>query len=435
MKIILLSGGSGEKLWPLSNNIRSKQFIKLFNDRNGQPESMIQRVYRQINNVFDSADVVVATSKSQASTVISQLGDSVKVSIEPERKGTFSASVLAMEFFSETVGLKEDEPIVISPVDLFVDDSFFLPLKEFKDSLNCDKVMLIGAKPVNCSERYGYILPKTSAKYSDVNDFITGCDKNTAEFLINRGALWNSGIYVLFPNHLRKIAHNIFDYSNYDDLFNHYENIVKISIEDVIPQIVDSLLVYTSDKVLNDLGTWNAITNVMHSPVIGNAIIGYNCKNVNVINDMDFPVIVNGLSDVVVSASQQGILVSKKEESIDLSEYVDHINNRVMFADKSWGALTVLDVTETSMTIKIEMNAGKRMSYHSHEHRDEMWTILSGHGKTIVDGMEQIVKPGDVITMQAGCRHTMVAEEDMVIIEIQRGVDINARDKKKYELE
>ena len=75
------------------------------------------------------------------------------------------------------------------------------------------------------------------------------------------------------------------------------------------------------------------------------------------------------------------------------------------------------------------------MNYHSHDHRDEIWTVISGKGKTIVDGMEEQVKPGDVITMEAGCKHTIVAETAMQIIEVQLGKEINVHDKHKYELE
>ena len=90
---------------------------------------------------------------------------------------------------------------------------------------------------------------------------------------------------------------------------------------------------------------------------------------------------------------------------------------------------------EGSMTIKITLNPGHRMNYHSHEHRDEVWTIVSGRGRTIVDGMEQPVKPGDVITIEAGCRHTILAETELKVVEVQLGREISVHDKKKYKLD
>ena len=105
-----------------------------------------------------------------------------------------------------------------------------------------------------------------------------------------------------------------------------------------------------------------------------------------------------------------------------------------MFAEKSWGSFRVLDVEEESLTIKVTLNPGHRMNYHSHVRRDEVWTVIAGRGRTIVDGMEQAVKAGDVITMQAGCRHTVIAETELKLIEVQLGREISVHDKQKYEL-
>jgi mannose-1-phosphate guanylyltransferase len=113
---------------------------------------------------------------------------------------------------------------------------------------------------------------------------------------------------------------------------------------------------------------------------------------------------------------------------------VDSIDQQIMFAEKSWGTYKVLDVEDESMTIKISLNAGQRMNYHSHKQRDEVWIVVSGIGHTIVDGMEQTVHPGDVITMEAECRHTVIAETDLMLIEVQLGKEINVYDKQKFEL-
>ena len=106
-----------------------------------------------------------------------------------------------------------------------------------------------------------------------------------------------------------------------------------------------------------------------------------------------------------------------------------------MFAEKSWGSFRVLDVGDDSLTIKVTLNPGHSMNYHSHEHRDEIWNVISGHGRTVVDEREQSVKAGDVICMKAGCRHTVIADTELQMIEVQLGQDITVHDKKKYELE
>lgn len=107
----------------------------------------------------------------------------------------------------------------------------------------------------------------------------------------------------------------------------------------------------------------------------------------------------------------------------------------VRFAEKSWGSYKVIDADDTSLTVKVTLNPGHRMNYHSHSRRDEAWTVLCGSGRTIVDRMEQSVKAGDVVTMQAGCRHTIIADTELKLIEVQLGEDISAGDKKKFELD
>ena len=114
---------------------------------------------------------------------------------------------------------------------------------------------------------------------------------------------------------------------------------------------------------------------------------------------------------------------------------MDQIDQQIMIAEKSWGSFRVLDVEDESMSIKVTLNAGHRMNYHSHERRDEVWNVISGRGRSIVDGMEQPVKAGDVVTMQAGCRHTLIADTELKVIEVQLGREISVHDKRKYELE
>ena len=184
-----------------------------------------------------------------------------------------------------------------------------------------------------------------------------------------------------------------------------------------------------------DLGTWNTLTEAMEENSVGDAIMNETCENVHVINELNVPVLAMGLHDVVISASPEGILVSDKEQSSYIKPFVDRLDQQVMFAEKSWGSFRVMDVEEESLTIKVTLKAGHRMNYHSHRNRDEVWVVTSGAGRTIVDGMEQEVKAGDVITMQAGCRHTIIAESELKLVEVQLGREISVHDKQKYELE
>ena len=184
-----------------------------------------------------------------------------------------------------------------------------------------------------------------------------------------------------------------------------------------------------------DLGTWNTLTEAMEEAVVGKGTMNETCRGVNIINETDMPVLAMGLQDVVISASANGILVSDKEQSSYIKPFVDAMDQQVMFAEKSWGSFRVLDVESESMTIKVTLNAGHSMNYHSHRHRDEVWVVISGRGKTIVDGMENQGSAGDVVTMAAGTRHTVIALTELKLMEVQLGKDISVDDKEKFVLE
>ncbi len=181
------------------------------------------------------------------------------------------------------------------------------------------------------------------------------------------------------------------------------------------------------------MGTWNTLTEAMERAAIGKAILNETCDNLLVVNEVDVPVLCMGLKDVVVSASPEGILVSDKAQSSYIKPFVDAIDQQIMFAEKSWGSFRVIDIDEGSMTIKVTLNAGHQMNYHSHERRDEVWTVIEGEGRTIIDGTEQKVHAGDVISMKAGTPHTIIADTQLQVIEVQIGREISVGDKIKHD--
>ena len=437
MNIILLSGGSGKRLWPLSNDIRSKQFIKIFKGKDGQYESMAQRMYRGIRTIDTDAKVTVATSKSQSSEIHNQLGDNVGISVEPCRRDTFPAIALATSYLHDVQGVSEDEPVVVCPVDPYVEDDYFKALKDLADlaSKGNANLTLLGMEPTYPSEKYGYIIPVTKDEVSKVKEFKEKPDEETAKEYLKQGALWNGGIFAYKLGYVLKRAHELIDFIDYTDLFNKYDTLTKISFDYAVVEKEPSIDVLRFHGVWKDLGTWNTLTEAMDENIIGKAEEDDTCENTHIINDLDIPVLVMGLKDVVVSASPDGILISDKHQSSYIKPYIDKLEQPVMYAEKSWGSFRVLDVEKGSMTIKVTLTPGHRMNYHSHERRDEVWTVISGTGRTIVDGMEQNVKAGDVITMQAGCRHTVIADSELQLIEIQLGKEISVSDKKKYKFD
>ena len=437
MNIVLLSGGSGKRLWPLSNDIRSKQFIKIFKTADGGYESMVQRVYRQIKTVDADATVTIATSKTQVSAIHNQLGEKVGISVEPCRRDTFPAIALATAYLTDVQGVSPEETVVVCPVDPYVEDDYFRALKALGEQAAKGEanLVLMGIEPTYPSEKYGYIIPADAGAVSMVSTFKEKPDAATAKRYIEQGALWNGGVFAYKLKYVLGKAHELIDFTDYQDLFEKYDTLTKISFDYAVVEKEPAIQVMRFAGEWKDLGTWNTLTEAMGEHIVGDGIMNDNCSNVHIVNELDVPVLAMGLRDVVISASPEGILVSDKEQSSYIKPFVYKINQQIMFAEKSWGSFRVLDVEEESLTIKVTLNPGHSMNYHSHKNRNEVWVVISGTGRTIVDGMEQKVHAGDVITMQAGCRHTVFADDELQLIEVQLGREIIVHDKQKYPLE
>jgi mannose-1-phosphate guanylyltransferase len=420
----------------LSNDIRSKQFIKIFRTEDGEYESMVQRVFRQIRKIDADAKVTIATSRSQISAIHNQLGTDVGISLEPCRRDTFPAIALATAYLHDVQGGGEEEAVVVCPVDPYVNDDYFQALDELGHLAETSdaNLVLMGIEPTYPSEKYGYIIPAGKDKVSPVSTFKEKPDVETAKDYIRQGALWNGGVFAYKLKYVLEKAHELIDFTDYQDLFEKYETLKKISFDYAVVEQEKKIQVMRFAGEWKDLGTWNTLTEAMEEATVGQGMMNENCENVHLINELSVPVLCMGLKDVVVAASPEGILVSDKEQSSYIKPYVDQIDQQIMFAEKSWGSFRVLDVEEESMTIKVTLNPGHQMNYHSHERRDEVWTIISGEGQAIVDGKQTNVTSGDVIRMPAGSRHTLIAETELKAIEVQTGKEISVHDKKKYEL-
>ncbi|MCI8483227.1 MAG: cupin domain-containing protein [Lachnospiraceae bacterium] len=437
MNIVLLSGGSGKRLWPLSNDIRSKQFIKIFKNLDGSYESMVQRVYRQIKNMDADAVITIATSKTQVSAIHNQLGEEVGISVEPCRRDTFPAIALAASYLHDVKGIQEHEAIVVCPVDPYVNEDYFQAVQELSHQAETGQanLVLMGIEPTYPSEKYGYIIPTDNQSFSKVETFKEKPDRKTAETYIRQGALWNSGVFAFQLKYLLDKSHELMDYVNYQDLFERYESLPRISFDYAVAEKEKNIQAMRFQGQWKDLGTWNTLSEAMEEPAIGKVIMDESCENVHVVNEMDVPVLAMGLKDIVIGASSEGILISDKAQSSFIKPYVDSISQQIMFAEKSWGLYKVIDVAEDALTVKITLNPGEQMNYHSHKNRDEVWVVINGTGRTIVEGAERRVKSGDVILMQAEDRHTIMADSVLTLIEIQLGAEISTQDKQKFKLE
>lgn len=434
MNLILLSGGSGQRLWPLSNDIRSKQFIKLFKMENGEYESMLQRMYRQIKNVDSKAKITIATSKSQVSAINNQIGLDTSISVEPCRRDTFPAIALAAAYLHDVKNISENEAVVVCPVDPFVEKDYFETLMKLSEQAEkgTANLVLMGIGSTYPSEKYGYIIPENKDEISRVLSFKEKPDREMAEKYIAQGALWNGGVFAFKLKYLLNKADELLGCSDYKPLFDNYDKLEKISFDYAVVEKETDIKVMRFNGQWKDIGTWNTLTEAMDETSVGKSIIDEKSENVHVLNELNVPIICVGLKDTVVSASPEGILVSDKNQSDSIKKYVDKLDKQIMFAEKSWGSYLVLDVENESMTIKVTLNAGHEMNYHSHEMRDEIWNVISGEGLVTIDEKQKKVFPGDIVQIPAGTKHKIKAVTELKVIEVQLGNEISVFDKKKW---
>ncbi|WP_391123000.1 sugar phosphate nucleotidyltransferase [Psychrobacillus sp. L3] len=428
MKLILLSGGSGTRLWPLSNDSRAKQFLKVLrNENTGQLESMVQRVYRQLSEVVAAEDMIIATNTSQVDMLRNQLGD-VSIVVEPERRDTFPAIALACAYLSSKLGMKENEVVGVVSVDAFVDVAFYQKVKELEQLVieTNAEIGLLGIKPTYPSSKYGYLIPKDYSEYMRVESFVEKPTEDTAEELIANEAYWNSGVFAfplgLILSRLVEMQFSI----DYEILRTEFSRLPKNSFDYEVVEHLDHIVALTYEGYWKDLGTWNTLTEEMSERVIGNGGLSEDSIDTHIVNELDLPVKVLGISNAVIAVSADGILVTDKPASSRMKDML-HVGlfSRPMFEERRWGWYRVLDYTKKEnqeiLTKRLCIKKGKNLSYQYHNHRSEIWTVISGNALFMQDGETRSVSPGEVLQIPVGSKHSLFGIEDTEIIEVQMG--------------
>ncbi|MBO4416447.1 MAG: mannose-1-phosphate guanylyltransferase [Lachnospiraceae bacterium] len=338
MNIIILSGGSGKRLWPLTNQKRAKQFIKCLKREDGANESMLQRVYRQIRDIYPEELITVAANEAQKETIHEQIGKDVDISAEPCGRDTFAAIALATAYLTDIKGVRRDEPVVVCPSDFYGNGTFFLLLDNLAKEVasgRCD-MALIGKEPKFANTEYGYILPAGREAISDIRAFAEKPDSTKAQELIDSGALWNCGVFAFKPEFVLKKMRELTGYDTYEQIINEYRNLPAISFDNAVVvkcaggkddkndhSVRMRVVRYTG--TWHDIGSWNSLTSIMEEPLHGKIVISEECSNVSVINELGIPILLMGMEDAVVAATDEGILVANKEKCNDIRRYLDSL--------------------------------------------------------------------------------------------------------------
>lgn len=436
MELILLSGGSGKRLWPLSNDSRSKQFLKVLSNDN-QLESMVQRVWRQLESLNLHTSTVIATSKSQVDMIQSQISSEVPLIIEPERRDTFPAIALAATYLYSVKGTELNEVVGVLPVDPYVESDFFERIQDLEGVLDVSKaeLALVGVNPTYPSEKYGYIVAKsgTQSNYIKVDQFKEKPTEKEAQSLIDQNALWNCGVFAFKLEYIINLLQEKGLPIQYDELVKQYKVLEKISFDYAVVEKANNVVAIPYNGSWKDLGTWNTLTEEMGSNLIGKGIITKDSTNTHLINELDIPITVIGMADVVIAASPDGILVSDKSQSPRIKEILKDSNSRPMYEERRWGWYKVLDHTKFKngnevLTKKIGVAAGKNLSYQKHFKRSEVWTIIKGEGEFALNDEIRIVQPGDVLIIPVEGNHGIKAISDLEFIEVQTGTQLIEED-------
>lgn len=434
MKVVLLSGGSGKRLFPMSNDIRSKQFLKLLSDDSGKRISMLQRVWGQLKKAGLSDDTYICASSIHSDMIFNQIGD-VPFIEEPSAKDTFPAIAISTLYLLDQV-CSEDETIVVMPIDPYVEQSFFERLEQLKTytAEGMADIALMGVQPTTPSSKFGYISIESpmNTLYNKVNSFIEKPHVTRAEQLINEGALWNCGVFAFQGKFLKQWL-KTHDYpTSYDEIVNKWDELPKISFDYEVVEKVSSALVIPYHGSWKDLGTWDVMTSELEQPLIGLGIMVDNVDT-HVINELHIPIVVAGTRDLVVIATPDGVLVSDKQHSVGVKEYSKTLQLRPMYVERRWGDYRVIEHRKLSedqeMQVRyIRMDAMRSISYHRHMNHEETWTIVRGTG--IVACEEEMVEVGvgSVIKVGRGQWHAVKSFEELEFVEIQRGWGLSEED-------
>lgn len=445
MKVIILAGGAGIRLWPLSRERFPKQFIKL-QDRKF---SLFQETFIRSTSLADLEDIYIVTNKNYKFLVMGEIEElgyyyqEENILVEPEAKNTLPAIYTGVYEIVLKRKLSHDSVIVFPSDHLIKKSKEFADLIKSSESLTNDSIITFGIKPTIPHTGYGYIHPgkeKSEPGYY-VKEFKEKPDYQKASEYIKKGYLWNSGIFLfnskIFLEEAERftpeIAQAFEESKSLEEAFGKIEN--KISIDYGIMEKSNRIVVVPADIGWSDLGSFDSFYEVFNydqnNNIIGKEHITINCRN-NIVHSEDGKLVVAmGVDNLIIIDTSDALLVCKKEQSQQVKDVVAELKKkkdiRVEYHIKDfrpWGDYKILEEEKNTFKIKrIRINPGKKISYQLHEHRSEHWILVKGIAKVRVDGRDKIINAGESVDIKAGQKHRLenIGESVLEIVEVQMG--------------
>lgn len=360
---------------------------------------------------------------------------------EPKRRDTFPVIALACLYLEKEKLCSSDEVVVVMPSDPYTDEGYFRIIKQMSEAVKQDvaELVLMGIQPTYASTKYGYIVPRSRVGSTlQMERFTEKPDENKAKELIDGGALWNGSVFVFRLGYLLVIARKYVQADSFKEAVKHYGEFPKISFDYEVAEKAESVAVVPFAGIWKDLGTWDALSEVLGVKAAGNMLLDKNSRNTHVVNRLDLPCVCVGGGNLIVAASPDGILVADKDGCEHLKPYISRINNRPLYEERRWGTYKVIDRYETpdkqscSLTKHLCIKAGKSISYQQHFHRNEVWTFVDSIGLLVLDGKIREIRKGDVVSIRKGQKHAVKALTALHSVEVQIGDKLMKEDLKRF---
>ena len=450
---IILAGGSGSRLWPLSRDLYPKQLLNFNSD-----ESLLQTTYKRISDFLPKNNIIIMTNSRNTTGIKMQLKDlceNPKILSEPVSKNTAPAISAVTKYISQNYG--EDEIVVVFPSDHGIKDSakFIETIKSGENLAKQGYIVTFGVKPTYPETGYGYI--HTSGDNITAKTFIEKPDKETAQKFVQDGTyFWNSGIFMFKVStllkeieHLAPEINNVIrnlDFSKSEEIpYNEFDKMPNISLDYSIMEksYKIALVKFESDWI--DLGSWQAIYNMSKKDSDGNVTIGHvlkkDSKNSFIYSSSKLVATI-GLEDTIVVETEDAILVCKKDKAQEVKQIYETLkeqNDETYLVHKKvyrpWGFYKVIAQGQGFQSKIIHVNAGQKLSVQSHNHRSEHWVVLSGQADVLLNGTVHKLEPGNSVDIGIKEIHSLQNphSEDLEIIEVQKGEILSEDDIIRYE--
>lgn len=453
---IILAGGSGSRLWPLSRELYPKQLLNLNSDK-----SLLQSTFERLGSCMPKENILSITNTKHTSNVrmqLSELCENIHVLSEPVSKNTAPAIALAAKFVMQKSN--SDPIIIVVPSDHLIEnqDKFLSTVKKGEKLAEQGYIVTFGIKPDYPETGYGYI--NTLEELQDgfkVKEFVEKPDLETAEKYLEAGTYyWNSGIFMFKASTLieevEKLAPKIaevseeIDFSKSDDIpFTSFDKMPNISIDYAVMEKSNKIALVKLESDWNDLGSWQSIYDVSKKDKDGNVFAGHvldeGSKNSFVYASSKLVATI-GLEDTVIVETEDAILACKKDKTQEVKRIYEtlkqqnddtHLVHKTVF--RPWGFYTVIAQGKGFITKIIHVNQGQKLSVQSHNHRSEHWVVLSGTALVKLNAEELTLNPGHSVDIPVKAIHSLQNPytEDLEIIEVQKGSILLEDDIVRYE--